>query len=103
MKREIIMKHFVVDGHNPRSKSGRKLTPIPTTKLSPKGRNLNKINREWREWLITNAREEVTDDYHKTLIDAVDLDNFSVADGDFLNDLLFGDPFAKIDYNLKTG
>jgi hypothetical protein len=84
---------------DPRSKSGRKLTPIPRKKLSPRGRNYNAICKLWYEWMIENAREEMKDcSYSQTMIDAININNMSTSDGDTLNIMLFDEIHVKIKY-----
>jgi hypothetical protein len=92
---------FTINAKNPVSKSGRKLTPVPTIKGTRKP-----ANTAWSNWLIENAKEEVkSNDYQTTLIKSVSLlkdGSLNVSDGYMLNELLFGDPYAKIDWGTKA-
>ena len=71
----------LMDAYNPTSKSGRALPPMPT----------QKGDKYWRKWLKEQALIEVKgNDFQTGLINGVNINNWSNADGDMINSLLFG-------------
>jgi len=94
------MKRVKINAKSPVSKSGRRLTPFPKNKGSRRPANL-----AWSQWLIENTLEEVKDSsYQVTLVRAVKPTkdgSLTMGDGYSLNELLFGDPEARIDWNMK--
>lgn len=85
---------FELDAANPKSISGKKLTPLPKTKATS-NKTAMKQTREMDQWLLDNAKAEVKgNDYLETLVNAVKPTGKSkmltTADREMLNDLLFG-------------
>ena len=89
---------FTLNAKNPKSITGRSLTPLPKMNYST---NRSAINSEkkFSKWLYDNALEEVKgDNYRTTLVKALNPSRLSNADQDFLNLVLFNDTDAKISY-----
>ena len=84
---------------NPKSISGRILTPLPKLDYSSGRKSINSDKR-LMEWLYSNAKKEVEgNSYQECLLKAVDLNNLSPSDIDTLNLFLFGTTHAKIVYD----
>jgi hypothetical protein len=89
---------FTLDAKNPKSISGRNLTPLPKMNYST-NRTIINSEKKWNQWLYENALEEVKGDSYQTdLVKAVNPMRLSPADKDFLNMVLFNDTNTKISY-----
>jgi predicted ABC-type ATPase len=89
---------FTLDAKNPKSISGRNLTPLPKGNYSTNRTALN-TDKKWNEWLYENALAEVKgDDYQTTLVKALNPSRLSPADKDYLNMVLFDQTNCKITY-----
>jgi predicted ABC-type ATPase len=89
---------FTLNAKNPKSISGRSLTPLPKGDYSTNRKALNS-EKKFSQWLYDNALEEVKgDSYRTTLVKALNPSRLSNADQDFLNLVLFNDTDAKISY-----
>ena len=87
-----INEEFVLDIQDPKSLSGRKLTPYPK----------QKSDRYFWAWMKENALEEhKSDRYKRGLIEAIDLKNLSPSDKTDLNLFLFGVENARITGHKK--
>jgi len=87
-----INEEFVLDIQDPKSVSGRKLTPYPK----------QKSDRYFWAWMKENALEEhKSDRYKRGLIEAIDLKNLSPSDKTDLNLFLFGVENARITGHKK--
>lgn len=87
-----INEEFVLDIQDPKSLSGRKLTPYPK----------QKSDRYFWAWMKENALEEhKSDRYKRGLIEAIDLKNISPSDKTDLNLFLFGVENARITGHKK--
>jgi predicted ABC-type ATPase len=89
---------FTLDAKNPKSISGRNLTPLPKMNYST-NRTIINSEKKWNQWLYDNALEEVKgDSYQTVLVKAVNPVRLSPADKDFLNMVLFNQTNSKITY-----
>jgi hypothetical protein len=89
---------FTLNAKNPKSISGRNLTPLPKGNYSSNRTALNS-DKKWNQWLYENALEEVKgDSYRTTLVKALNPNKLSTADKDFLNLVLFDQTNCKIIY-----
>lgn len=74
------------------TKSGRITLPFPQTRA----RNADTKIREWlKDEAITEAKS-LRDDFNTTSFKCLDPNNWSQADGDGVNEYLFGDPEGRI-------
>lgn len=84
---------MIASGELLRSKSGRRLAPVPQLRLGT-DRQTHATLRRIRVWLIEEAQKEAAatnDDWGATLLRGLDPDNFPPADYDTVNHFLFGD------------
>jgi predicted ABC-type ATPase len=89
---------FTLNAKNPKSISGRNLTPLPKGNYLSNRTALNS-DKKWNQWLYENALEEVkSDSYRTTLVKALNPSKLSPADKDFLNLVLFDQTNCKISY-----
>lgn len=97
-KMESGGKIFTLNAKNPKSISGKSLTPLPKGNYSSNRTAINS-DKKWNQWLYDNALEEVKgDSYQTTLVKALNPSRLSPADKDFLNMVLFNDTNTKISY-----
>jgi hypothetical protein len=90
---------YILNANNPKSKSGRELTPFPKQDYSTNRKCTNSL-KKWWSWMYENAKEEVKNDsWQTTLISAINLNNLSTSDKDTLNLILFDTDCATITYN----
>ena len=89
---------FFLNAKNPKSISGRSLTPLPKMNYGS-NRSVSISDKKFAQWLYDNALEEVKgDDYRTTLVKALNPSRLSPADYDFLNLVLFDQTNCKITY-----
>ena len=89
---------FTLNAKNPKSISGRSLTPLPKMNYGS-NRSISMSDKKFAQWLYDNALEEVKgDDYRTTLVKALNPSRLSPADKDFLNLVLFDQTNCKITY-----
>jgi predicted ABC-type ATPase len=89
---------FTLNAKNPKSISGKSLTPLPKGNYSSNRTAINS-DKKWNQWLYDNALEEVKgDSYQTTLVKALNPSRLSPADKDFLNMILFNDTNTRISY-----
>jgi predicted ABC-type ATPase len=89
---------FTLNAKNPKSISGKSLTPLPKGNYSNNRTAINS-DKKWNQWLYDNALEEVKgDSYRTTLVRALNPSRLSPADKDFLNMVLFDQTNCKITY-----
>lgn len=89
---------FTLNAKNPKSISGRSLTPLPKMNYSTNRSSINS-EKKFSLWLYNNALEEVKgDSYRTTLVKGLNPSRLSNADQDFLNLVLFNDTDCKITY-----
>ena len=89
---------FTLNAKNPKSITGKSLSPLPKSNYTS---NRSAINSDKKidQWLYDNALEEVKGDKYKTtLVKALDPKRLSPADRDFLNVVLFDTTVCKISY-----
>jgi len=89
---------FTLNAKNPKSISGRSLTPLPKMNYAT-NRTISTSEKKFAQWLYDNALDEVKgDNYRTTLVKALNPSNLSPADKDFLNLVLFDQTNSKIIY-----
>ena len=97
---ELSNNNFVIDGNNPKSKSGKQLPKLP--KYSIRG-----DAKKMAEWLVNSAKIEAGNDrYLNTLINAeeksITKNGLPEASASSLNEIIFGNPYPQISYKTET-
>jgi predicted ABC-type ATPase len=89
---------FTLNAKNPKSITGKSLSPLPKSNYTSNRSAMNS-DKKIDQWLYDNALEEVKGDKYKTtLVKALDPKRLSPADRDFLNVVLFDTTVCKIYY-----
>jgi len=89
---------FTLNAKNPKSITGKSLSPLPKSNYTSNRSAMNS-DKKIDQWLYDNALEEVKGDKYKTtLVKALDPKRLSPADRDFLNVVLFDTTVCKISY-----
>lgn len=94
---------FKLDAQNPRSITGRQLTPMPRLDGQGERRAINDA-RNLDIWLHTNALEEVKgNEYQEGFVRGMNPKKLSTSDSHILNDILFGkESVAIVNHGRKS-